>query len=448
MINLKSFLKEGDERTLKAKKNIAVSFGLKGISILTSLLIVPITINYVNPTQYGIWLTISSIILWFGYFDMGFFHGLRNKFAESKAKGNDYLAACYVSTTYAFFILIFGFIWLCAFAANYFMEWSNILNIDGIYNEELSNVFGIIISFFCLQMITNIITIILTADQKNALSSCISTTGQVISLITVYILTKTTTGSLSNLAWALAIPPAIIPLFASIYYYRKRYKEYMPSFKKVQIRYASSILSLGSKFFFISISMLLIFQCTNLILVRTEGSGSVTIYNILFKYYNAFNMLIMIIYTPFWSAFTEAYTKEDFSWMKNAYSKLTKVWTFATFIIIIAILISPYIFNIWVGSEVKIPFIDSLLMGIYMITATRSNLYMTLLNGMGRVKIQTIIYIGFAIAAIPLLIQSIDLLGIVGGILTITILQILQILFGHIQLQKVLSQKARGIWNK
>jgi hypothetical protein len=39
------------------------------------------TINYVNPTQYGIWITLSSIISWFSFFDIGFGYGLSSRFA-------------------------------------------------------------------------------------------------------------------------------------------------------------------------------------------------------------------------------------------------------------------------------------------------------------------------------------------------------------------------------
>ncbi|MDR1742681.1 MAG: hypothetical protein LBR48_02540, partial [Dysgonamonadaceae bacterium] len=49
------------ERSTNAVKNIVASFGIKGVSIAVQLLLVPMTINYVNPTQYGIWLTLSSI---------------------------------------------------------------------------------------------------------------------------------------------------------------------------------------------------------------------------------------------------------------------------------------------------------------------------------------------------------------------------------------------------
>ena len=43
---------DGISRSTTVKKNIIVSFLLKGISILISLQVVPLTINYINPTQY------------------------------------------------------------------------------------------------------------------------------------------------------------------------------------------------------------------------------------------------------------------------------------------------------------------------------------------------------------------------------------------------------------
>lgn len=98
---LKKKLLSGSERTVLIKKNILASSMLRVISIVISLMVVPVTINYVNSEQYGIWLTLSSIIAWLSYFDFGFAHGFRNRFAEAVAKGEHVLARKYVSTTYA-----------------------------------------------------------------------------------------------------------------------------------------------------------------------------------------------------------------------------------------------------------------------------------------------------------------------------------------------------------
>ena len=106
LTNLKSNLNKGHDRSVKAKKNIFASFIIKGCNIAISLVLVPLTIHYVNPTQYGIWLTLSSIIGWFAFFDIGFGNGLRNKFAEAIAKDDHQLARIYLSTTYAILSII------------------------------------------------------------------------------------------------------------------------------------------------------------------------------------------------------------------------------------------------------------------------------------------------------------------------------------------------------
>ena len=61
----------GHERTVRINKHVTVMFILKGAGIVIGLLLVPLTIHYINPTQYGIWVTLSSIISWMAYFDIG-----------------------------------------------------------------------------------------------------------------------------------------------------------------------------------------------------------------------------------------------------------------------------------------------------------------------------------------------------------------------------------------
>ncbi|MBC7451263.1 MAG: hypothetical protein H7259_07215, partial [Cytophagales bacterium] len=81
------YFTKGNERSVKAKKNIAFSFIIKGLNIGIGFVLLPLTMHYVNDTKYGVWLTLSSIIGWLGFFDIGFGNGLRNKLAEAIAKG-------------------------------------------------------------------------------------------------------------------------------------------------------------------------------------------------------------------------------------------------------------------------------------------------------------------------------------------------------------------------
>ena len=63
----KLFDSETHHRTITTRSNVIFSSLYKGISILLSLWLVPLTLDYLNPTKYGIWLTLTSIIAWFGF---------------------------------------------------------------------------------------------------------------------------------------------------------------------------------------------------------------------------------------------------------------------------------------------------------------------------------------------------------------------------------------------
>ena len=87
MLSFKTFFK-GDQRSIKAKKNIIASFLIRGIDALIYLLLVPITLGYLNPYEYGVWLTLNSILVWFNSFDIGLGNGLRNKLTIALAEND------------------------------------------------------------------------------------------------------------------------------------------------------------------------------------------------------------------------------------------------------------------------------------------------------------------------------------------------------------------------
>lgn len=437
-----------DERTRLAKKNIALSFINKSVAILISLQLVPLTIHYINPSQYGIWLTLSSIVSWVAYFDMGFAHGFRNRFAEARAKGDLLLAQKYVSTTYLVLFIVFLAIFLFCFCLNHFLHWAEILNIDAAMDTEMSNIFIILIGFFCIQLILNVFSVLLLADQRPAFASMINTGGQFLALTIIYILTKTTEGSLTVLALVLSGTPCVSLLIISFFMYRKRYRQFVPTLKLVDFSLTKNIVGLGGKFFVIQISMLLIFQCVNIILSRIKGPDAVAEYNIAYKYFNVVYMIAIIILTPFWSAFTDAYTKQDFQWMKNVYYKLSKIWLFAVVGCIMLLVISPWVYPFWLQNAISIPFPLSIAMAVHILVLSRAGLYMQLINGTGKVYVQLLIYVSFSLISIPVMVWGCNQWGGVGVISAATLVFFVQSVFGHIQLRKIINNSATGIWNK
>jgi len=443
-----NFFIKGHPRSLKAKKNIVASFLIKGFSIAISLVLVPLTINYINSSRYGIWLTLSSIVGWLSFFDIGFGFGLRNKFAEALAENKEELAKIYVSTTYAILSIIIGVVLVAFFIVNPFLNWTKILNTTPELAGELSILALIVFVFFCLRFIFQLLSTVLAANQEPAKGSFIELMGSMASLLLIFILTKTTSGSLIYLGAILSFTPVFVLIVSSFWFYRNDYKKFAPSFKFIKFKYAKDLMSLGLKFFIIQIAALVLFNTDNIIIIQLFGSKFVTTYNVSFKLFSIVVMVFNIIATPLWSAFTEAYTKNDLDWIKGTIKTLEKIWLFLILFTILLLLVSPFLFKLWLGDKVQVPFVLSVAMSSYVIVSIWQTIHVFFLNGIGKVKLQLYLVLFSSLINIPMAIFLGRKFGLVGITITSTILFAIMGIVFSIQTRKILNNTATKIWNE
>lgn len=439
---------KGDERMQKARREIQLLIIIKGINILTGFLLVPLTINYVTPSTYGIWLALSSIVIWVSYFDLGLPNGFRNKFAESLAKNNQLLARKYVSTTYALLAIIFAGILCVLIIVNKFADWSTILSVSSSLKNELHYTFLIICIFFSIRVVASVFTFMLMADQKPAKSAAVHTIGQVLSLIFIYILTIYTESNIMYLALAISGMPCITILFISfIAYCIKPYNKFAPTLRLVDFKLSKDILGIGIQFFIVTIINLLILQIINILISRELGPFAVTQYNIAFKYFSIIYMIMELIVSPFWSGYTEAFIKKDFQWMHIILCKLERLLLLSIIAIIIMLICTNYIIYIWIGDTVTIPFSLSLSMSIFVFFQTAYCIYSNLVNGTGKVRIQLVTFIITGLISIPSIYYSTHYFGLAGSLLLPTISYAIIALLCKIQINKIIYKTAKGIWN-
>ena len=404
---LNNTFKTGHERSIKAKKNILASIVIKGLSIGISLVLVPMTLTYVDSSRYGIWLTLSSIVAWLSFFDIGLSQGLRNKLAEARAKKDDSVAQIYVSTTYALLIIIFASIWVIFMVTNHFLSWSGILNVSSSIEGEVSTLAVIVFTYFCMSFVLKTITTVLLADQQPARSSLMDLLGQMISMLIIFILVRTTEGSLIRLGMALCISPLVVLVTANLVFFSGPYRKYRPVLKKVDFRYAKDLFNLGLIFFLIQLAAIVQFQTANIIIARNFGTEEVTSYNIVYKYFGILNMIFTIFITPFWSASTEAYHKNDIQWIKNGIRRYTQLNMLLILAGVVMLIFAKDIYRIWLNGKVAITFSLSLWGFLYFNVLMFGGKYVNFLNGISALRIQFIssvispfIYFGVAMLLI------------------------------------------------
>jgi O-antigen/teichoic acid export membrane protein len=448
---LLGIINKGHQRSIKAKKNIATSILVKGISIAISLVMVPLTINYVNATQYGIWLTLSSIIGWFSFFDIGLTQGLRNKFAEARASGNEELAQTYVSTTYAILTIIFFAIWALFIIVNFFLNWASILKLPASSQSEVSVLAVIIFTYFCLQFILRIINAVVTANQQPAKSALIDVLGQLFSLLFIFVLIKTTQGSLIKLGIALCLSPIIVLLFANFVFFKGEYRKYRPLTSKVKFSYAKDLFNLGMIFFIIQVAGVVQFETANIIIARNFGTLEVTAYNIVYKYFGMLNMLFTIFIVPFWSASTEAFLKKDFQWIKNGIKRYNQLNVILLLLGFLMLIFSDTVFSLWLGKgTVNIDYSLSLWGFIFFEMSIFGSKYVNFLNGISALRMQfwASILSPFLYVAVTLLLITYYHMGVYSLFIASVIANFNGFIIAPTQYYMIIYKNKKGIWIK
>jgi len=287
------------DRTKRAVQNIGISLFIKGGSILISFLLIPLTLDYLNPYEYGIWLTLNSVLSWVYLFDIGLGNGLRNRLAEALAKGDNALGKIYVSTTYFCMTVIISIIYLLFLVAQNWLDWYEILNVEADKVERLNFLVTVLFGFFCLSFVFRLLGNVFMAKQLSAANDAVAFAGNLLSLLVICACTKLFPSSLMLVGCVLAGSPLIVFIIATPFAYSV-YRSIAPSVAYVRFDYFRPLLSLGVKFMIIQVAVLVLYMSSNLIISHLFGPQEVTPYNIAFKLFSAVSMGFTIIITPFW----------------------------------------------------------------------------------------------------------------------------------------------------
>lgn len=445
--NLLKFINRGHERSVKAKKNILKSVLLKGGSLALSFLLMPLTIHYVNPTQYGIWLTMSSFIVWAGFFDLGMGNGLKNKLAEAITLGDYSIARSYVSTAYLMLVIIATILFVAFACINPLVNWPKVFNVQANVYPDIARLVFFTFCFFCIQFVVQLINTILTANHQPAKSAAINLGGQVLSVIAIIILMKFKAGSLFYLVLVMAGLPVIALIIGSIWFFQGSYSHVAPRISSLNFKYAKSLLFTGSAFFVIQIGALVLYETDNIVVTQLFGPAEVTTFNAAYKLFSVVLMFFLIVITPFWSAFTEAYTKGDHRWIKTTLINIKKIWFVLSLATVLLLIVSPWLYQLWLGKSVTVPFSLSISMCVYTIVSIWQTIHVYLLNGTGKIKLQLYLVTASAIVNIPLALVFGRLFGLAGVTTANTVLFVIMSIVFYIQTEKIINKTAKGVFN-
>lgn len=439
-----------DSRSKKMYKNTVAMIGIRGVSMILTLISAPIMLHHVDRADYGVLLTLTSIVGWVGYMDVGLGNGLRNKLPEFLAKGDFHSAKKIVSSCYVTLAIYVALIIVIFLMVSPFVDWLGVLNSPTSDAGEIRGLTNVVFIAFCIQFLFGLINSILFAYQMPAFQSLFTFMGQFVALIAlviqVYVFDVT---SVLQIGAVNSIIPPLVLFWGSIGLFRTKLKEIAPSFKLFEFKSVGSILSLGLKFFVLQMITIVLFQANSIIIARVVSPEAVVEYNLAFKYVSLLTMIFTIVITPVWSATTDAYVRKDFEWINKTLSFSRKVCIASIFIGVLMVLASKFVYGMWLGrGSIDINYSTTGLILLYISFEMLYKVYGTIINGTGKVFAQIILTGIIAIIYIPLAIFLGNLCGLSGVLIANTIVFALNYVWSKLQCNKLINQTATGIWNK
>lgn len=437
-------------RTSRLKQNIIALLLRKGFGAGISYLLVPIVLDYLDPVRYGVWITMTSAVSWLYLFDVGLGNGMQNMVASALAHADKISAKIYISTSYIVVTVIAVLLSAILLFVYPLINWGTIFNTPQTIIEDVTLAVAITVFFLLCQLVARLIGSILRADEMPALAGYFNTAGSVMTLVCVLVAKRYYPGSISLLTAISGISNLVPFVIGSVVLFSTKYTEIKPSFECFKSDRVGPLLSLSGKFLVLQLSAVVIFSTDSMIISQLFSPAEVAPYAISNKYIGVVMIFFGIVLQPFWASFTHAHELRETDWIKRMVGGLLKLWGFVLLLIVVLVLISPIVYRLWLGSQLRIPFMLTLLMGVHFAILAFSQVFSKYINGVGKLRVQTIYAVVSGIVNIPLsvFLASTCSLG-VNGVILATIISTAPVLYlAPYQYWQLLNSRARGIWDQ
>ncbi len=389
---------------------------------LSTFISLPLTVRYLGPERYGIWVVTVTITGWISMMEFGITDTLTNTIAETHATADRQKAARY--TTNALMIaLCFASVLFALGAIGWNrVDWSGFFKVThAVHLSEIRNTLAIACSLTVLTPLCTIGVKILSGYQQTHVANMVTAIGAVLSmaglLVGMYLGFNmpllflcssgfTTLSGLSLLLWVVLIGKPWL----------------RPRVRHLDSLVARQLFSTGAPFFLIRIAGIVVFGTDNLVISHFLGADQVTPYSVTMRVVTYAQFIPSLMFASLWAAYAEAHARGDGQWIRRTYAHALR-FNVAIILALLAILAvcGRWLIGIWAG-QAAVPSETLLLaMSVWTIILGITGLQSCLLGGIGRTRIQSYAAIATGVINLILAVVLVQAIGAIGAV-TATIL--------------------------
>lgn len=423
LVRLKPF--EGttpEDRSKERYRRIALtmltSIGVRGISTLTALITVRLTVNYLGSERYGLWVTIMSVITALGFADLGIGNGLMNAISDANGRDDRESARGYVSSAW-FMLTGLSILGGLAFLVLYpIIPWARIFNLtsDAVI-AEAGPATAVFVVCFLLNMPLSLVQRIQAGYQEGMTNSLWMVFGYVLGFVALLVAIQAR-ASLPWLVLAMAGTPVFATFLNNVVMFGMRRRWLRPRLSSITEGTAKKIVSVGFLFFVLQVAVAAAYSSDNIVVAQILGPQGVTQYSVPLRLFQIAPQILGMLLYPLWPAYGEAIARGDMAWVRRTLKR--------SILIGLAINIPPSLFligfgvpviHLWIdNTTITPPFLLLLGFGAWSIMNSFTGPIAMLLNGATVIRFQVICSSIMAVMNLTLSIILTSLIGLPGPI--------------------------------
>ena len=423
LLRFKAFDTDTEEgRSQERHRHIAwttvTAAAAKGSALAAMLISVPLTLGYLGPERFGLWMTVAAVIAMLGFADFGLGNGILNAVSHDSGRA-DYRGIHRNVSNGIIMLSAIGLLILAAFLAIFpHIPWPAVFNVKTeLAALESGPVVLVLVACFIATLPLGATHKIQLGLQQGYWGNLWEAVGNVVGVIGIVIATLLEAG-LPWIALAMAGAPVIFRAVNTFVFFAYQETALRPRLTHLDLSTIRRLIRAGILFFVLQLAVVVGFQSDNIIIARIIDVEAVAGYDVALKLSTLPAVFIGLVVVAQWPAYGEASTRGDSDWIRRTFIRTLRLsLLFAIPFSVILAVWGDTLIRIWAGPEV-VPS-TTLLLGIsvWSVLLVLGNVIAALLNGLHIVKFQMINALLMATANILISIYLVGKIGVAGAIL-------------------------------
>jgi len=416
------------ERYKRAALTALSGFGSKAVTMVTNLALVPLMLGHLGTVEYGIWLTLQTMLSFLAFADFGVGNGALNAIATANAK-QDRIAVNRALASAIWMLMVLAALIAAALAIGWrWIPWSSLLGTsDPVLLRSISAGLAVFAAGFAATLPLSFVERLSSAFQEGAVANVARSIAAVLTLCATWAVASAG-GGFGAVSAATMLPSLLCWAAAWMYMFWER------PWLSVSVRLADAaaaldLLRIGALFVGLQVCATLGFALDNVFITAILGPEAVAGYAVPHRLFSVIVVLVGIVLAPLWPAYADAKASGDEGWIRR--TLLRSLGLAAAVSIASAAglaLVMPWVLHLWVGDRVTTT--TTLTVGLAALTVVQC-IGMSLAmfwNGTSQIRLQLLLGALFVLFATPIKVNLLRSSGVqtlplaVAGVYTACVL--------------------------